>query len=211
MAYHAVDPLAQNYTTALDRWLQNQRTAQNQFNRAADPLNEAVNLFRVGGGYGAGQNAILEDQARRAKAEALLNQVNSGISSGSLATSTGLRIGSDLAKAKLGVEDSRTQFLNQALQALSGLRTQQAGVTASTAADPYFNTFISNQTQQRGQNLGAQSAAASLAAQVAAQNVAQQQAAKQLALQQEQLNFQKQQAQQKNNPPAGAYSAALVY
>jgi hypothetical protein len=97
-------------------------------NQARNPLQEAINLFRRGGGFGAGQNALIEEQAKRDKAEALSNQVASGMSSGSLATSTGLRIGRDVATQKLGVEDTRTQFLSQALQALSGLYGQFAGL-----------------------------------------------------------------------------------
>lgn len=137
------------YSNALERWLASQNESRQLYGQAAQPLQESVQMFRPGGGYGAGQIAILEDEARRARAEALSNQVASGMSSGSLAASTGLRVGSDLAKAKLGVEDTRTQFLNQALQALSGLRGQQAG-QAGSVYDPYTSTYMGAILQERG-------------------------------------------------------------
>jgi hypothetical protein len=160
-------------------------------------------MFAVGGGYGAGQRSLLEQQAKQAKAEALTNQVASGMSSGSLATATGLRVNKDLSQGLLGVEDTRTQFLNQALQALSALQAQQAGTTAASQ-DPFFNTYLGASTSQRGQDLG-------YAADIRGQNInaanasrnfqlqqqGQQQSAanakRQLDLQQQQLDLQKQQ------------------
>lgn len=146
--------VAQN---ALTRWLKQQKMSQKQFTGAEQPLQQAIESFRPGGGFGAGQNALLEDEARRAQANALAEQVASGMSSGSLATSTGLRVASDLSKAKLGVEDTRTQFLNQALQALSGLRSGQAQTTAQVT-DPVTAPFISylSGAQQSSAQLQAQ-------------------------------------------------------
>jgi hypothetical protein len=102
----------------LDLWL----------TRAKSPLTETIEMFRPGGTYGAGQRALIEEEGKRRQAEALANQVATGMGSGALATSTGLRVGRDIATQKLGVEDVRTQFLNQALQALSGLYGQFAGL-----------------------------------------------------------------------------------
>ena len=126
---------------ALQRWLAQQQQAQSQFTAAAQPLEQAVELFQPGGGYGAGQRSLLEEQAKQAQAQALANQVASGMSSGSLATGTGLRVKRDLAQSLAGVEDTRTQFLAQALQALSGLRGQQAGTTAAVS-DPVTSSFL---------------------------------------------------------------------
>lgn len=126
---------------ALQRWLGQQQQAQSQFTSAAQPLEQAVEMFQPGGGYGAGQRTLLEEQAKQAQAQALSNQVASGMSSGSLATGTGLRVQRDLAQSLAGVEDTRTQFLTQALQALSGLRGQQAGTTA-TVSDPVTSSFL---------------------------------------------------------------------
>jgi len=133
-----------SYQSALNRWMQQQKQSSQQFQNAADPLQQAVGMFQPGGGFGAGRIADLEAGARQSRARATADQVASGMSSGSLATSTGLRIDSDLARAKLGVEDTRTQFLNQALQSLSGLRGQQASQTGA-ATDPFFNTALSTQ------------------------------------------------------------------
>lgn len=130
------------YTNALARWLEQQKTAQGQFTAAQQPLQQAVQMFQPGGSYGAGQRGILEQQAKEAQAQALASQVASGMSSGSLASSTAMRAKSDLAAGLLGVEDTRTQFLNQALQALSGLRGTQAQTTATTV-DPTYNPYMS--------------------------------------------------------------------
>jgi hypothetical protein len=178
----------QVYTNALARWLAQQKTAQKQFTTAQEPLREAaqmfqkggsyqqevaaaqeplreaVQMFQKGGSYGAGQRAILEQQTKEAQAQALASQVASGMSSGSLASSTAMRAKSDLAAGLLGVEDTRTEFLNralqalsgslsgaastrtqslnQALQALSGLQSTQAQTTAATV-DPTYNTYMS--------------------------------------------------------------------
>lgn len=126
---------------ALQRWLAQQRQARGQFTAAAQPLEEAVEMFQPGGGYGAGQRGLLTERARQTKAEALSRQVASGISSGSLATGTGLRIERDLTQGLAGAEDVRTQFLTQALGALSGLRGQQAQTTA-TVTDPTYASFM---------------------------------------------------------------------
>jgi hypothetical protein len=126
---------------ALQRWLAQQKQAQSQFTAAAQPLEQAVAMFQPGGGYGAGQRSLLEEQAKQAQAQALANQVASGMSSGSLATGTGLRVKRDLAQSLAGVEDTRTQFLAQALQALAGLRGQQAGTTA-TVNEPVTQSFL---------------------------------------------------------------------
>ena len=145
--------IPQDYTSALNRWLQQQSTAKQQYSQAATPLQQAVEMFQPGGSFGAGQIATLEGEAKKAGAEATAQQVASGMSSGSLATSTGLRIKSDLAKAKLGVDDTRTQFLNQALGALASLRGQQASQTAAIA-DPFFGSYLASRTQAQGQELG---------------------------------------------------------
>jgi hypothetical protein len=157
MAYLSYNP-AKDYGVnlgqqALERWLDQQKTATKQFGVAQQPLQQAVQSFQPGGGYGQGQIALLEDEAKRAQAEALAKQVASGMSSGSLATSTGLRVKSDLAKAKLGVEDTRTQFLNQALQALAGLRGTQAQTTASLV-DPTLSSTLGYLGQRQGQIMG---------------------------------------------------------
>lgn len=164
---------------ALSRWLSRQRTATQKFASAEKPLREAVNMFQVGGGYGEGQRALLQDQAKQALAEAMTNQVASGMSSGSLATSTALRTKSDLAKNLAGVEDTRTQFLTQALQALSGLRGTEAQ-TIANLVDPTYAPYMSYVS---GANAAAaQQAAATLSANAALKsNYMQTQAQKEVA------------------------------
>ena len=144
--------------TSLSRWLKQQAEASNLFNTAAKTLGENVQMFQPGGGYGAGQKMLLEDQARQAQAEALSNQVASGMSSGSLATGTGLRVKKDLAQNLAGVEDTRTQFLAQALQNLAGLRTTQAQ-QVGTVTDPSYAPFMSYLSGAYGSKVAASIAA----------------------------------------------------
>lgn len=136
------------YESALQRWLKQQKRATGLYARAEEPLVETTEMFRPGGGYGAGQIALIEEEAKRAKAEALAEQVATGMSSGSLATATGLRVGRDVTRTKLGVEDVRTQFLQQALGQLAGLRGTQAGQVATTA-EPYTPSYLGALTAQQ--------------------------------------------------------------
>ena len=138
------------YQTALAGWLSRQKKAGAQFSAAEQPLQQAVQMFQPGGGYGRGQETLLRGEARRAKAEATSRQVASGMSSGSLATGTGLRVERDLATGLAGVEDVRTQFLSRALESLSGLRGTQAQTTAATT-DPTFAPYMGYIAARHGQ------------------------------------------------------------
>ncbi len=144
--------------TGLARWLNQQSRSREQFTAAEQPLRQAVTSFQPGGGYGRGQRTLLRDEARRAGAEATAQQVASGMSSGSLATGTKLRTERDLATGLAGVEDQRTQFLNQALSQLSGLRGQQASITAQTS-DPTLTPMLGYLGQRFGQVAGMNQAA----------------------------------------------------
>ena len=136
--------------SALQRWLSTQRQARGMFAGAEQPLQESVQMFQRGGGYGRGQATLLRGEAKRAQAEALSSQVATGMSSGSLATGTGLRVERDLAQGLAGVEDVRTQFLAQALQSLSGLRGQRAQ-TLATTQDPTYAPYMGYIGQRHGQ------------------------------------------------------------
>ena len=138
------------YQSSLQRWLDRQKKSREQFTAAEQPLQQAAQMFQPGGGYGRGQETLLRDEARRAGAEATSRQVASGMSSGSLATGTGLRIKRDLATGLAGVQDQRTQFLNQVLQNMSGLRGQQAGLTAQVN-DPVTNPYLGYLSSRFGQ------------------------------------------------------------
>ena len=138
------------YQNTLARWLGRQKQATGMFGQAEQPLRESVQMFQPGGGYGAGQKGLLQEQARQAQAEVLSSQVATGMSSGSLATGTGLRVKRDLAQGLAGVEDVRTQFLTQALQSLSGLRGRRAE-TLATTQDPTYAPYMGYIGQRHGQ------------------------------------------------------------
>ena len=135
-------PAGGAYSSSLSRWLKQQKQAQAQFTAAAEPLRESIAMFQPGGGYGRGQELLLREEARKAGAEATASQVASGMSSGSLATGTGLRIKRDLATGLAGVEDVRTQFLNQVRALLSNLLGTQAQTTAGVT-DPSYAPYMS--------------------------------------------------------------------
>ena len=138
------------YQNTLARWLNRQKQAKGMFGSAEQPLQQSVQMFQPGGGYGAGQKGLLQEQARQAQAEALSSQVATGMSSGSLATGTGLRVKRDLAQGLAGVEDVRTQFLTQALGSLAGLRGQRAQ-TLATTQDPTYAPYMGYIGQRHGQ------------------------------------------------------------
>jgi hypothetical protein len=169
----------------LARWLNRQKQAKGMFGSAEQPLRESVQMFQPGGGYGAGQKGLLQEQARQAQAEALSSQVATGMSSGSLATGTGLRVKRDLAQGLAGVEDVRTQFLTQALQSLSGLRGQRAQ-TLATTQDPVFAPYMS---YLGGAEAGASQQAMNVARNNAAMQVAYMQSKKQTATPQRSFGF----------------------
>lgn len=152
-AYPGVGYHSTAASSALQRWLNQQKESRKQFTAAEEPLRQAVTSFQPGGGYGRGQKTLLRDEARRAGAEATAQQVASGMSSGSLATGTGLRVKRDLATSLAGVEDQRTQFLNQALSQLSGLRGQQAGLTTQVN-DPTYAPWMATQASMFGAEMG---------------------------------------------------------
>ncbi len=143
---------------SLRRWLDQQKRSRKQFTTAEQPLRQSVEMFQPGGGYGQGQAALFRDEARRAGAEATSQQVASGMSSGSLATGTKMRTERDLATGLAGVEDVRTQFLNQALTNLSGLRGTQAQTTAATV-DPTLSPTLGYLSSRYGQVAGLNQAA----------------------------------------------------
>ncbi len=154
--------------TALTRWLGTQKQARGMFGSAEKPLQQSVQMFQPGGGYGRGQKMLLQTQARQAQAEALSSQVATGMSSGSLATGTGLRVKRDLAQGLAGVEDVRTQFLSRALESLSGLRGRRAQ-TLSATQDPISVPYLS---YLGGQNTMAAQQAMSVARNNAAMQMA---------------------------------------
>lgn len=138
-----------SYSTALDNWLAQQQEAQGQWQQSAGTIAELANMYQPGGSYGKGQLSIIESQARKNRAMALSEQVASGMSSGSLATSTGLRVGRDVTQASLGVQDTRQQFLNRALELMSNLQSQYGqylGGTATTRAQ--LETGIADRATQ---------------------------------------------------------------
>lgn len=129
------------YQTAIGRWLEQQKKAERMMGKAEEPISEAVGMFRPGGGYGAGQEAIIQEEARKAKAAALANLVATGMSSGTAVSGLQARIGAETTKARLGVEDIRMENLTRMLSQLSSLRAGYAGQMGQTY-DPYSGTMM---------------------------------------------------------------------
>ena len=95
---------------------------------------EAVNLYRPGGGYGAGQNALIAEAEKKDVATGLSQGIASGMSSGSYAQGLQSAARRTATTARLGVEDVRTQNLAAALSArgLVSADLQKAGLSAAT-------------------------------------------------------------------------------
>jgi hypothetical protein len=94
---------------------------------AETTLTGAATAFAPGGSYGAGANAIIQDQSQQAQASALSNLVSTGMSSGTNALGAKARISADATKAKLGVADERSKMYANVLTQLAGLKQNMAG------------------------------------------------------------------------------------
>ena len=121
-------PLLQRFQQRYNRMLSEMAAAKST---AAAPVSadysELVNLFRPGGGYGAGQMALVEQEAKKGSAAALSNLVRTGMSSGTNAAGVAARTARDVTTAKLGVEDERTRFLADALTRRGGASEARTG------------------------------------------------------------------------------------
>lgn len=133
----------------LGKWLETQEAARAQYGRAEEPLQEARELYAPGGGYGAGQMAIIESELKKRGAEATAGMVAAGMSSGSMAAGLSARLGAEGARAKLGVEDVRTQQLTNVLAQLSGLRAGYAGQLQATE-DPTYTPYLGARASMYG-------------------------------------------------------------
>lgn len=125
------------YGGALRRWLDRQRQMKEQFGLAERPIQEELRLYAPGGGYGAGQRGIAEEQMRTGRAEALHRLVTTGMSSGSLATGVQMQARRGLEQAYRGIEDVRTERYSGALGRLASLRAGLAQMYG-TAEEPSY-------------------------------------------------------------------------
>lgn len=146
-------PISKTYQSTLGRWLTRQQESQTQFRQAAEPLGEAKGMYAPGGTYGAGQRVIIEEEARKARAKALSGYVASGMSSGTNVAGMQTRVAGDVTRAKLGVEDVRTERLTDILTRLSGLRATAAGQKGA-AVDPTYAPYMGSLTSQAASQLG---------------------------------------------------------
>ena len=99
----------------------------NTMKGAQSTLTDEANIFAPGGSYGAGQDAIIQNQSQKAQASALSNLVSTGMSSGTNALGAKARISSDATTAKLNVADERSKMYANVLSQLAGLKQNMAG------------------------------------------------------------------------------------
>ena len=90
-------------------------------------LQGEANIYAPGGSYGAGQDAIIQNQSQKAQASALSNLVSTGMSSGTNALGAKARISADATKARLSVADERSKMYANVLTQLAGLKQNMAG------------------------------------------------------------------------------------
>jgi len=158
------------YSSALKRFQEKVTQARTDFGKAEKPIQETVESFRPGGGYGAGQHAIIEREAREALGAGQASLVQTGMASGS--TMAGLH---GLVKARateqtLGVEDVRTENLSNALMALSNLRASAAGALL-TAQEPGMESIAGFEASRMGSIAGQATGRIGAAAQVETANI----------------------------------------
>lgn len=170
-----VGPLSSAYKEALGRYAGRRKEAKAGFLGAEAPLEEAVEMFRPGGKYGAGQRALIEKQGRKTYAGGLSNLIATGMGSGTNVAGLRARVGADVGEAKLGVEDVRIDRLTQALELLSQLKGQAAGALAGMQ-EPSYAPYVGALTSAYGAYSGEVSDAISRATQY---NLAQKQMAQQ--------------------------------
>lgn len=164
---------------ALAEWIKTQKKAGVQYGQAEQPLLEAKELFAPGGGYGAGQTALIESELKKRGAEATAGMVASGMSSGSMAAGLSARLGEVGTRAKLGVEDVRTQQLANVLAGLSGLRAGYAGQLQATQ-DPTYAPYLGARAGMYGADVASRTGIRTTAMRTAsAENIARMQIAAQ--------------------------------
>jgi hypothetical protein len=121
-------PLLQRFQQRYNQMLSEMAGAKGA---AATPISadytELVDLFRPGGNYGAGQKALIEQEAKKGSAAALSNLIKTGMSSGTNAAGVATRIARDVTTAKLGVEDERIRRLAEALLSRGGAAEARIG------------------------------------------------------------------------------------
>jgi len=125
------------YQGALSRFTDRLNQARTDFTKAESPLQENIDLFRPGGGYGAGQHALIDEEARKALGAGRTSLVASGMASGSSMANLETGVGRGATTAMLGVEDVRTENLSAALNALANLRGAAAGSYLSAQEPGY--------------------------------------------------------------------------
>jgi len=121
-------PLLQRFQERYNQMLREMGSAKGISATPVSPdYTELVNLFRPGGGYGAGQTALIEQEAKKGSAAAFSNLVSTGMSSGTNAAGIAARIARDVTTAKLGVEDERIRRLAEALASRGGASEARIG------------------------------------------------------------------------------------
>jgi hypothetical protein len=115
-------------------------------------LQELLTLYAQGGGYGQGQNALIDQQTKQQLANALQTMVASGMSSGTNALGLQQRVRNDATTQKLNVEDNRINNYAGALKTGANAEMQKRqmlmtayGLGANTSMaynDPNFQSYL---------------------------------------------------------------------
>ncbi len=93
----------------------------------APELTQTADMYAAGGSYGAGQRDILRRNLKASSAQEQAANVSSGMSSGSAASATRSRYGKSLASGEMQIEDTRTDKLSTALQAVAAAKEARTG------------------------------------------------------------------------------------
>lgn len=167
---------AARYESALERSLGRYKSMMDELKgmkaaagaEIAPEFQEAVELYRPGGAYGAGAISRIREEQRKGVAGTLSQLVSSGMSSGALAAGVRAKYGREAQRGIQEVEDVRYERLGQALQAVAlarearGLRTTQAYQTAAGLTSAFQEPSVSQYSspyelqQLRGEQTGQQ-------------------------------------------------------
>jgi hypothetical protein len=108
-------------------------------NQLAPQLQQMMNYYKPGGGYGQGQRMEAEQAVKGGVAQDLGNMVASGMSSQFGARGTQTRAGSELSKLYKNIEDTRSQLWQQSTQPYNQLMASIANMYSSR---PTYNQYM---------------------------------------------------------------------
>jgi hypothetical protein len=143
--------------SALSDWSKGLGQYSNMMGAALSPLQQQMQAYQPGGGYGQGQRQQAQENVQQGVSQDLGGMVASGMSSMAGARGVGTRAGSELSKLYGNIEDTRNQLLNQATGNYANAYSQMMlGYGDMIKARPTYtqNQYVMSGSGQRANPLG---------------------------------------------------------